>query len=298
MACQIAFLLGAGRSGTTLLYKMLSLHPEVTFISNYDRVAPVWMPVSLLTRGVAPFPGVKRWAWFQSGGNANLRWGERSRIKRLIPSPVEGEDIYLRCGLPTALRSDYRLSPATVQCLRRRFSRIATQAGGKILLSKRTANNQRVPLLREIFPDARFIHMIRDGRAVAYSLPRVTWWPDHEIWWAGRTPRELASTGEEPLAICARNWVEDVRAVQAGLAMVPAEEVHELRFESLMAHPLDELRSILVFLGLSWSPKYEAAVRSLNLRGARVDWKTAWSEKQVSTVTREQHALLQELGYV
>jgi hypothetical protein len=152
--------------------------------------------------------------------------------------------------------------------------------------------------LRQIFPQAHFIHLIRDGRAVAYSLPRVRWWEQHQIWWAGRTPQELRDAGEDPLVISARNWVADVRAVQAGLVGLPAGTVHELRYESLLENPVTEVRRILDFLGLPWTRGFAAALHSLDLKQRYPAWQTGWNESELATVTHEQHPLLAELGYV
>ena len=44
------FLIGAPRSGTSLLYKCLALHPDLGYISNYNERLPRWESVSLLNR--------------------------------------------------------------------------------------------------------------------------------------------------------------------------------------------------------------------------------------------------------
>ena len=49
---RVAFLVGAGRSGTTLLYKLLCLHPQVAYISNYENRFG-WLPDGLACRAVA-----------------------------------------------------------------------------------------------------------------------------------------------------------------------------------------------------------------------------------------------------
>ena len=49
---RVAFLVGAGRSGTTLLYKLLCLHPQVAYISNYENRFR-WVPDGLACRAVA-----------------------------------------------------------------------------------------------------------------------------------------------------------------------------------------------------------------------------------------------------
>jgi hypothetical protein len=166
------------------------------------------------------------------------------------------------------------------------------------MLSKRTANNQRLRWIRESVPEAKFIHLIRDGRAVAYSLPRVNWWERHRIWWAGCSPEMLARTGEDPLAICARNWVMDVQAVRAGLEGIAAGRVLEVRYEWLLDDPVGQLRRITDYLGLNFPRRFEVAIRSVNLRRRPEAWKQNWKGEQLATVAREQESLLRDLGYV
>jgi hypothetical protein len=250
-----------------------------------------------LIRLTACFPALKRKAWFDDRGIANSR-GKRPLVKRLVPGPVEGEALYGRCGLRPVAAPKAAGGAGNATCLRREFAHVAALSGAQLFLTKRTANNQRLPWLKEVFPNARFIHLIRDGRAVAYSLLRVRWWPRHRTWWSGATPQELVDAGSDPYAVSARNWVEDVQAVRAGLRRVPAGQLLELRYEDLMADPLGQVRRITEFLGLQFTPCFEAAVRGLQLRERPVAWKRHLKPDEVQTVTREQRTLLLELGYV
>ncbi len=63
MAKGITFIVGAGRSGTTLLYKILSLHPEVGYITNYDTALLRYLPTPYLIRMIARYPYLKKNAW-------------------------------------------------------------------------------------------------------------------------------------------------------------------------------------------------------------------------------------------
>jgi|SRR5215218_10657530 len=50
------FLVGVPRSGTTLLYKLLCLHPDVAYISNWMRIAPGVPALALVNRLTSRFP--------------------------------------------------------------------------------------------------------------------------------------------------------------------------------------------------------------------------------------------------
>src|SRR5262245_31061333 len=215
-----AFIVGPARSGTSLLYKALCLHPDAAYVSNWVARYPGVPQVAVLNRLARAFPSRRPDAWFADRANAYVYGTARSLARRSFPTPVEGEPLYTRSGVARpggpAPRS---VAPATE--LPKAFATIRRFGGGSVLVSKRIANNLRVPLLADVFPQARFVFLVRDGRAVAASLSRVDWWPDSHVWWYGGSPRRWAAEGRDPWEICARNWVEELEQIGSGLAGVP-----------------------------------------------------------------------------
>ncbi len=292
---QVVFLVGAGRSGTTLLYKILSLHPKLAYVSNYDNKFPKWFPSGLIVRLFKRHVKLEREMWFKKEGNAYLvtrRW-----LKRLFPAPSEAEAVYSRCGLPLHPEQSYQITDNVKKCLSTRFKHIQALSGCDAVVSKRTANNRRIPWLQQAIPDARYIHLIREGRDVAYSLSQVAWWPHHVTFWAGSTPAELEQKGVNPLEICAKNWVEEVNGIKKGLASIEKENILEMRYEDLLSQPLDELRKMTDFIGLTQSSEFEDAVNMLGLKNRPSAWKKAWTDTDLEEVTKHQEALLKELNY-
>ena len=291
---QVAFLVGAGRSGTTLLQKLLCLHPQIAYISNYEnRFA--WFPDGLAGGAIATRLPAKLGAWFDQGGNAYFVG--RPWFKKIFPTPHEGESVFESCGVPLFPAADYVPDTATSACLRRRFEQIRTRAHAAVFLSKRTANNRRIRLLSSIFPAARYVHLIRDGRDVTQSLATVEWWDNHTVWWDGRTPLEMERAGEPRLSICARNWVREVQELQVGLARIDPARILALRFEELLTDPVRHLERVVNFLGVSFSAEYRDAIQSLNLQPARSRWMTDWDADQRAGVLSEILPMLQRLGY-
>jgi hypothetical protein len=289
---RVVFLVGAGRSGTTLVYKLLCLHPHVAYISNYDE----WrLPAGRAAGMVASNLDAKIAAWFGGGGNAYFV--RRPLLKRMFPTPVEGEPIYRRCGMPLFPDRSYRPDPRTVSSLRRCFDEIRRGAGGQLLVSKRTSNNRRIPALDAAFPGARYIHIIRDGRDVADSLLRVEWWSRHRVWWDGRTAEQMERNGEDSLIIAARNWVYEIRELAWGLGTIEQERVMELRYEDLLANPVEHLDRMYSFMGVDRAESCLAAAASLGLKCRPPAWKKRWSSAQLNCVMQEQESLLSGLGY-
>jgi hypothetical protein len=278
-------LLGAGRGGTTLLYKLLAMHPQVGYLSNFLERAPAFPALAVLHRALRGRYEWARSAWFKPEGGAYLGGHDR-RLSALVPTPAEGEAVYRHCGVPLFPDPDVRPDAAACARLRQRFESVRRAAGATVMVAKRTANNRRIPWLEAAWPDVRYVHLLRDGRAVAHSLVAVHWWSDHRLFWAGKTPRELAREGHDELDLAARNWVEEVDLIERGLRVVPATRIREVRYEQLMLDPMRTLREVLAFGGLDPDPDpgYAGAVGSLNLAPKAEAWQRRWTPEQLGRV--------------
>jgi hypothetical protein len=290
-----AFIVGPARSGTSLLYKTMCLHPDVAYISNW--VARFgWSQLAALDRVPRLFPSRARSFWFGEDSNAYRYGRSRAVIERLFPTPVEGEPVYLRAGVarpggPTPSRPD----PAVA--LPAAFDRIRRIAGGSCVVSKRIANNLRIPLLADVFPDARFVVLVRDGRAVAASLSKVDWWEDNYVWWYGGTPRRWRNEGRDPWEICARNWVEELAAIADGLRSVPTDQVLRLRYEDLVIDPVATLLSVADFVGIPRDLRWRSALAKLEFPDRSDRWRDGLDASIIERVTAIQEAHLVEYGY-
>ncbi len=295
---NIVFLLGAGRSGTTLLYKILSLHRSVAYLSNYQKSYPNWPSWAYLQFFLNQFPVFKRRTWFMEKGNAyfnqNRKW-----IHTIVPTPSEAESVYASCGIPLTPSNDFCLSPEVSDCLRNKFEHIRKNAGGEILLSKRTANNRRISLLKKIFPDAKYIHLIRDGRAVAYSALQVAWWNDHLLYWAGRTPRQMKEDGFNPLELAARNWVEEMKSLESGTVLLQKNQLLEIQYDELLRYPHEKIQDILNFMGVTSQKDtvFWNTLETLQLAPKHERWVSSWTESELNIVHNVQQEALYRWGF-
>jgi hypothetical protein len=291
------FLIGAARSGTSLLYKGLCLHPEAAWISNWVRRFPYLTPLAVLNRTSSLAPTIRRQVWFGTDSNAYVYGTKRQLWERIFPMPVEGESVYARSGVGPDAEStgDAASSQATV--LRRQFDRIHRFAGGRVFINKRIANNRRVPLLLLAFPDARFIEIVRDGRAVAYSLSRVDWWPDSRVWWYGKSPREWAAEGRDPWELCARNWVEEIRAIERGKQAVPDGQLLQVRYENFLENPFESFLQLADFCGAKPVAKWQAALRQLSFPDKNEAWRRRLRPADITTIEDVQRQTLMSLNY-
>lgn len=288
------FLLGAPRSGTSLLYKALCLHPEAAYINNWQRRYPAVAPLATLNRVAKRMPAMRQRSWFAHNSNAYVHMHRRSPLERAFPAPAEGEPLFQRCGIPGT--PPIEADDAQLRALRAAVSSVMRFGGGTVFVNKRIANNLRIALLVKAFPEARFVHLVRDGRAVAASLARVDWWLTDPVWWYGATPRDWVVDGGDPWDIAARHWVEELRVVAQGLSEVPASRVRNIRYEDLVAAPHDVLREVAGFSGLHPTAQWEAEVAGLEI--VRDDrWRQQLSRDECERVEAVQADQLLELGY-
>jgi Sulfotransferase family len=295
---RVVALVGAGRGGTTLLYKLLSLHRDVAFLSNYQARAPRWPVLALTQRAVRDRHELKRQTWFKADGSAYFS-GARRRLHALVPAPSESEAVYASCGIPLEPPATLKPDAAACAALARRFGEVLHHAGARVLLTKRTSNNRRIGWLESALPGIRYINLLRDGRAVARSLLKVEWWSEHELFWAGKSPTQLVAEGHDELELAARNWVEEVVGIERALAAVAPERIRTLRYEDLVSDPEGALTGLLKFMGIEpdSDPFFLATVSRLGLKPTGLPCDPHWTPGQRAMVEHFQGALLRTLGY-
>jgi hypothetical protein len=299
VAAAPLFLLGPARSGTSLLYKLLCLHPEAAYISNYVARFPALPWLAVLNRVAGVSAERRRRVWFGAeGSNAYVYGGRRSLLDRAFPMPVEGEPVFHRAGVPATSMPAPARADATARRVAGAVRAVRRASGGAVFVNKRIANIYRTPLLAHALPDARFVALVRDGRAVALSLSKVDWWPTSTVVGYGGTPERWAAEGGDPWELCARNWVDELAAMEVGLAGVPAERILRLRYEDLIGEPMASLEAIAAFAGLPASPRWREAVGALSFPDRNDEWRRGLPPEALTTIDEVQAETLARYGYV
>ena len=158
---------------------------------------------------------------------------------------------------------------------------------------------QHLPLFERLFPDARFVHLIRDGRDAALSFLTV---PDGIMTEGWGHPHDASGF--------ACQWATEVRAARALGEHVGPQRYLELRYEQLVAEPETELRRVCAFAGLEYDDamleyvgQTESARKEHQQRlkepprvGVR-DWRTEMGGEARAAFEAVAGDLLDELGY-
>jgi hypothetical protein len=215
----------------------------------------------------------------------------------------ESINIYKHCGIHNLLherRSTLTEADVTSQakaCLQTVVARTLRYRGKTRFVNKDTDNSMRIRYLKAIFPDARFIHIVRDGRAVAFSLYKVDWWPDLRLWWAGLTPRDWQAAGKPPIELCARHWTREVTEIQAALETLDPSEYTQVRYEDLVREPLTSLQRLVAFCDLPWTAHYESLIRKVSVENLNYKWKQQLSTEEQNLLEDTLARPLATFGY-
>lgn len=237
------FIVGASRSGTTLLRMMLDAHPDLAIPPE--------------TGFIAQLPGV----WDAAADPVS------ATLQAIVKHPRWGD---FGLDVDTLRRGTANARPKSLGDLLRRFYQAYAGRSGKRRWGDKTPSYvSHMPLIARHLPEARFVHIIRDGRDVALSLV--------PLWFGPSTIEEAA-----------RWWVEQVRAGRQD-----AETVNhlEVRYEQLVQEPDRTLEAVCAFVELP--PRAEmlayetrATTRLAELKDLRLPGRTISAAERVSNNAR------------
>src|SRR4051794_37617167 len=217
------FVIGAGRSGSTEFHSILSHHPHVAWLSAYSQRYPERPELGGRITAALDLPMVgpllqKRlfrgefygfWDHYCPGFSAPFR--------DLVAGDVT---LKLKRTLPGVL------------------SRLLTRKRNRLLV--KITGWPRLGFLHEIFPDARFVHIKRDGRAVANSSLSVDFWrgwSGPENWgWGALSPEHQAEWERHDrsfVALAGIQWKMFMDAVDRARTLIPAASFLELTYEEM-----------------------------------------------------------------
>jgi LPS sulfotransferase NodH len=262
--------LGVRRSGTTLLRVMLDRNPELA-VPDESYFVP---QLARRHRGVV---------------DPDAFLDDLRRLPTLAEWGLEPDAVAarLRPGMPAG------------EAIAAVFATYAAERGKARWGDKTPLYMQHLPVLERLFPDARYVHLIRDGRDAALSFLSVPAGLMTEGWGHPRDARGFAC-----------QWATEVVAARALGARVGPSRYLELRYEALVADPEAALRAICAHADLVYDPgmldyvgRTDSARKAHQQRlneppraGVRA-WRTEMSDDDRHRFEEVAGALLDELGY-
>lgn len=253
------FIVGLPRSGTTMLYNLLCAHENAAFITNSINACPEsictieWLrkKLNLNIRGErfladsidtdfgSPSEPITLWGKWIGRDTTSLYWEEK-RLKDFTPEKIQ------------EIHSDVR--------------KIIFASGGekKRFICKYPVMQTELRMVQDLFPDAHFIHIIRDSRLAANSLLKLFHLTNNQIKKINHPtvkylipyPRVqklqsyVEQFGADDIRTTAHVWQDSIQLVQE---MAPdLKNYTEVRYEDILQAPEKELRRLFDFCGLSW----------------------------------------------
>ncbi|MEW6428223.1 MAG: sulfotransferase [Thermodesulfobacteriota bacterium] len=234
----LCFVAGCGRSGTTMLGRLLSLHPSVSYLNEPREF---WATVSATTD-----------IW----GYTNIGTSPKSL---LITSHKKKEHIRLFRLL------SYHFDPGR----------------HRVLVEKSPENVFRLQWLHAIAPQAKLIHIVRNGADVARSimveadLDIPYGLQDMNNWYGTHNKKrhllqesaKLLGIPSSAVAACATRddwaaleWICSLTAYRLSHHLFLDNGCYQLRYEDLLANPWDVFTELINFLGMPAAPHLKETI--------------------------------------
>ena len=214
------FVVGCPRSGTTLLQRMLDNHPQLTVANDTHFITQAAKRV--------------------------LREDSQPLLTTELIEAVKSYRRLYRLGL-----NDQEVESAAKNCQTyaefvSRLYELRGKKNHKPLSGEKTPDYcRKMPALHTLFPTARFVEIVRDGRNTALSA----------LDWATRFKSlgKWALWNEDPVGTCALWWRWQAGAGQRDGLVLGDEVYYQVKYEDLVENPKKELQAITTFLDLPFS---------------------------------------------
>lgn len=251
------FILGHARSGTTLLMRLARLHPEVH--CNYQGHFFTRRP---LLKSLVDTPEAEEWLTRKSN-----RWNHGRDLSPLV----------LRAAADFIMERD------------------AAREGVNIVGDKSpssTIHGQAVRDLHAVYPDAKIVYIVRDGRDVIIS-ERFRNFVEESKFLTAEDKRIISDLRHDPIPFSegrrsiftetfirrtAGGWVDNLTRIEAEGQRLFDENYFSLRYEDLLAQPFDEMKKFWAFLGVSVKKSLEKTIDEELLSNPDQEWQKRRNE--------------------
>lgn len=233
-------IVGSGRCGTGFLRGAFDSHPDV-----FAHTETHWVPKMYEYAGLTEVPKQALFHIFLQTTHTN---GEP-----VVPLSIE--------TLETLFRAHDLISVRT-------FAdtvgfHMAEQKGKSIWADKTPDYGFFMQQIQAVWPDCKFIHLIRNGISVANSMskhPGFQWIvTSGEATWCSAAFNQYYTTinaTEQPISLYADRWTHAITRIRDEATRIPSENYHEVRYETILSAPRESLAELAYFTGITPSSKW------------------------------------------
>ena len=261
------FILGHARSGTTLLMRLIRLHPEVH--CNYQAHFFTRRP---LLKSLVDTPEAEEWLTRKSN-----RWNHGRDLSPMV----------LRAAADVIMERD------------------AAREGKRIVGDKSPSSvihGQAVRDLQAIYPDAKIVYIVRDGRDVIIS-ERFRNFVEESKFLTPEDKRIIADLRHDPASFedgrrsiftetfirrKAGDWAVDLQETEDESRRLFGDDFYGLRYEDLLEHPFDEMKKAWAFLGVEADLALEKTITDEMSSNPDEEWQSRRNEEIASFLPKGQ----------
>jgi hypothetical protein len=297
------FMIGMGRSGTTVISEVISSHKDLAWFSRYLNLFPDFPWITILDSIVhIPFIG------YYLRGRKKQSKGFVSTLRKYLPHPEEPYPLLKKyCG--EKISRDYLFNKKASKREKKDVlilaNRILKLQRKKRLFAKFTGP-PRIHYLTSIFPNAYFIHILRDPRSVISSLLKSKFWTKRgaleKPWWENGLPdeyiEEWISSEKSPVALAAIQWKFVVELTWKEKEILEKEKYIQVKYEDFVRDPHKQTTEIFRKLKLKdceQSHRYIseiAAFKNMNFK-----YKRNLSLTEIQLIETLTHKVAEKSGY-
>lgn len=268
------FIIGAGRSGSSIFYSVFSRHPQVIWMSRLLNKFSYNDDLSFYRRVMS----------FSDNALAGETFRKRLPARECYPF---WHTVFSGYNAPWR---DLTESDVTNRVKKRMIT----------ALEKISYNNKerhvlkltgwsRIRFLKAIFPDAKFIHMVRDGRAVCNSLLNVEFWRGYQgpyQWRWGplsESDQEILDKYEGSfVALSGIQWNIILEAIAQAQTILQEDEFVEIRYEDFCERPMEVMEKVVEFSELEWSEGVRTKLSRVKVSSNNYKWKQDLTGAQIN----------------
>lgn len=300
------FIVGLPRSGTSMLYNLLCAHEDAAFITNSINACPEsictiewlrkkynlnasgerFLADSINTDFGSPSEPALLWGKWIGRDVDSLYWEEK-RLKDFSKEKIE--EIY------TDIRKIL-------------FTFGATKENSKRFICKYPVMQTELRMVQDLFPDAHFIHIVRDSRPAANSLKKLYHLTNNQIkkikhpWVTYIVPYPRVKTlkgliekfGDDDIRTTAHIWQDSIELVHQ--TAPDLSHFIEVRYEDILKNPKAEMQRLFDFCEINYpavdNQKYKHEFEIVGVTHHKNDYKDFDVIEEITRPT------LKKLGYL
>ena len=299
---KVGFLIGTPRSGKSRIFDILASTSEFAWVSQYQNRFDTVTAFSLCNRiydfhkiGLKLYMLGTKTKFLPHPTETNSFWRKfLSKFECINNNQYMHTDKY--CHMPL-FTDEAELFEDEIKYINELIRGICAFQNKDIFLSE-YSKWSRMAHFSQAFPDAKFVHIIRDGKAVAYEYHKMITngeyveWEEREWWihnWPTEWKNDFLKNHNSILAFCAYLWKFQLRMIWEEARRIPNENYLEIRYENLINSPREVTTKILEFFGLSFNNRIEWYLEHTPLKNMNSKWKENLTTEQKNKLSEVIH---------